>query len=163
MLIRTWKSGHYFHGPVYLVFMCYYGGTCRPSLLVSLLVTRQVYLSLGIRVCAVMKFHLAPNCRVLNNPVWCGFTLIPSPNIQRRSWNQKLSSGLMLVTSVTTHLFQTAPFPWLVFGAVLHSGRFMASESLAGSSQSQCLTVRKNMFVLRYSQDAHHLAASWQG
>ena len=96
---------------------------------------------------------LAPNCRVLKNPVWCGFTFIPSP----------LSSGLMLVTFVTTHLFQTALFHWLVVGAVLHCGRLMARESLAGSLQSRSLTVWKNMFVLRYSKDAHHVAGSWQG
>ena len=34
---------------------------------------------------------LAPDCRVLKNPVWCGFTSI-----------QKLSSGLMLLTCRTT-------------------------------------------------------------
>ena len=66
--VHTWKTGHYFHGPVCLVFMCFYGGSCRQSLLVRLLFTRQVYLSLGIRVCVIMKFNLAPNCRVLKNP-----------------------------------------------------------------------------------------------
>ena len=28
--VHTWKSGHYFHGSVYLVFICQYGGSCRP-------------------------------------------------------------------------------------------------------------------------------------
>ena len=53
--VHTWKSVHY--GPVYLVFTYHYGGSCRPSLLVSLLFTRQMYLSLGTGVCAIMKFH----------------------------------------------------------------------------------------------------------
>ena len=26
---HTWKSGHFFHGPVCLVFMCCYSGSCR--------------------------------------------------------------------------------------------------------------------------------------
>ena len=51
---------------------------------------------------------LVLDCGVLKNPVRSDFTLIPSSGILKRTWNQKLSSGLMLVTSVTTHLFQTA-------------------------------------------------------
>ena len=28
--VHTWKSGHYFQGPVYLVFICSFGCSCRP-------------------------------------------------------------------------------------------------------------------------------------
>ena len=28
--VHTWKSRDYFHGPVYLVFICYYSVSCRP-------------------------------------------------------------------------------------------------------------------------------------
>ena len=47
------------------------------------------------------------------HPVWCGFRLIPSPGIPKKSlvglkrtWDQKLSSGLMLVMLMTTHFSQ---------------------------------------------------------
>ena len=54
----TWKSRHYFQGPVHLVFMHFHGGSCCPSLLVSLS-TRQVHLSQRIQVCAT---RFVPSC-----------------------------------------------------------------------------------------------------
>ena len=52
-------------------------------------------------------------CKVLKNPVRCGSTLTPSSRIPKkflvglkRTWDQKLSSSLMLLTFMTTHLFQ---------------------------------------------------------
>ena len=107
---------------------------------------------------------LAPNCRVLKKPCVVWFHVVTITQYSEEELESEVVFCLMLVTFVTTYLFQTTLFHWLVVGAVLHRrGRFMARESLAGSSQSRSLTVWKNMFVLRYSKDAHHVAGSWQG
>ena len=49
---------------------------------------------------------LAPNCRVLKNPVWCGFTWTKFIVGLKMAWDQELSSGLMLLTFITENLFQ---------------------------------------------------------
>ena len=49
---------------------------------------------------------LAPNCRFLKNPVWCGFTWKKFIVGLKMAWVQELSSGLMLLTFMTVHLFQ---------------------------------------------------------
>ena len=55
-----------------------------------------------------MAPKLVFDCGASKSSVRSDFTLIPTSGILRRTWSQKLSSGLTLVTSVTTHLFQTA-------------------------------------------------------
>ena len=66
---------------------------------------------------------LAPDCRVLKNPVWCGFTSI-----------QKLSSGLMLLTYRTTDIKpQVDRFVLLVHRViVLASGRSLNLDCAPG-------------------------------
>ena len=58
-------------------------------------------------------FLLVLDCGVLKTPVSCGFLLTPLSGFSekflfslKRIWDQKLSSGLMFLTLMTTHFFQ---------------------------------------------------------